>query len=356
MPIRRRWSPLWVLALTVVTATATRAQQPSAEDQAIDTMRTLPQIGDGDKRRIQEWVDLQLQKVVAAPKEKRQEASGVFRKSLKDQFDNPNDTPAFRSALRAQLAQSATTRFGDAKLDRWVGFALARTMVDSNAIENVPGFVAGLKSSEEMIRYLSADGLAGLIASLPGDKEKFDQSVAALKSAGEAESSMVVLGRIYAALAYPAQIPTVFDAYMAILDKRAAARRVAVGLGAGAEFEAFEFFRNTAVLTALSPDQKNKLAGTLAVLLRADAERYDSANLPFEEQDRIERALDGAETIAAELAGAGKGGKIREELGGGGTAARANVRAEAYKWVGNPSNKEKGALNDAPFNVPVGAP
>lgn len=354
MPIRRIRSLCWVWIF--VSTTVARAQLPAAEDQTIDTIRTLPQIGDGDRRRIQEWVDIQIDKVAKTVKEKRQEAAGTFRAAMKTQFNNPADTPAFRSALRAQLAQSTVARVVDPKLDRWVGFAIVRTMVDFNAIETVPGFIAGLKSSEEMIRYLSADGLATLNASLPGDKEKFDQAIAALRAAGESEASLVVLGRIYAALAYPAQIPVVFDAYMAIFDQRGVGRRAAAGAGAGGEVEAFEFFRNPAVLSALSSEQKSKLAAALAVFLRADAERYDSTGLSFDELDRLERALDGAESIAAELAGAGKGGKIRDEIGSGGHDSRGNVRAEAYKWVGNPATKDKGALNEAPFNVPVGAP
>lgn len=354
MPIRRICSLCGVLVL--VSTTVARAQQPATEDQTIDTIRTLPQIGDGDRRRIQEWVDVQIDKVSGAPKEARQVAAGTFRSSLKAQFDNAADTPAFRSALRAQLAQSTVSRAADPKFDRWVGFAMVRTMVDFNGVETVPGFVAGLKSPEEVIRYLSADGLAGLNASLPGDKEKFDQAIAALRAAGENETSLVVLSRTYAALAHPAQIPAVFDAYMAIFDKRVVGRRAAAGAGAGGEVEAYEFFRNPAVLAALSPEQKSKLAAALAVFLRADAERYDTPNLAFDELDRLERALDGAESIAAELAGAGKGGKIRDEIGGGGHDGNANVRAEAYKWVGNPVTKDKGALNEAPFNVPVGAP
>lgn len=354
MPIPRVSIPVRILVVLCLSGSVVRAQQPSAEDQAIDAMRALPQIGDSDKRRMQEWLDIQIDKVAASPKEKRQAVSNEFRKSLKAQFDNAADTPAFRSQLRASLAQAAVTRFGDEKLDRWVGFALARVMVDYNAIENVPGFLAGLKCREELVRYLAAEGLAGLNASLPGDKEKFDQVVAALRDAGQVESSGVVVARIYAALAYPAQIPAVFEAFMSIFDKRLAARRAAAGSSDGGEIEAFEFFRTPAVLTALSPEQKNKLVGQVAVFLRMDAERYDKPGLSFDELDRLERRLDGAESILAEVVGAGKGGAIRDELGAGGHAGSAKVRAEAYKWVG--SKDAKGVLNDAPLSVPAGAP
>lgn len=55
-----------------------------------------------------------------------------------------------------------------------------------------------------------------------------------------------------------------------------------------------------------------------------------------------------------EIVGTGKGGKIRDEIGNTGRTASANVRAEVTKWVG--SKDSKGALNDAPYNVPAGAP
>ena len=59
----------------------------------------------------------------------------------------------------------------------------------------------------------------------------------------------------------------------------------------------------------------------------------------------------------AELVGpTGKGGKIREELAASGADRRAEVLAEAYKWVGHPQSKEPGALNASPWNVPIGAP
>jgi len=354
MPVRRFLPSGRSLILALSFVASTFAQQPSAEDQAIDAMRALPQIGTSDQRRIQEWLDIQIQKVVAESKENRRAAANAFRKTLKGQFDNSTDSAAFRSQLRAQLAEAAAARFSDAKLDRWVGFGIARVLVDYNAIENFPGFIAGLKCHEELVRYLSAQGLADLSAALPGEKEKLDQVVAALKEAGQVETSPAIVARIYAALAYPAQVPAVFDAYMAIFDKRLAAKRAAVGAGEAGEIEAFEFFRNPVVLSALTPDQKNKLVTPLATFMRIDAERYDTADLSFDEQDRLERRLDAAESVLADIVGAGKGGKIRGELENGGPAARGSVRAEATKWVGDKDSK--GALNDPPYNVPVGAP
>jgi hypothetical protein len=55
------------------------------------------------------------------------------------------------------------------------------------------------------------------------------------------------------------------------------------------------------------------------------------------------------------LVGEGKGGKVRDALNAAGHANTAAIAAEVAKWIGTASG-EKGALNDAPWNVPPGAP
>jgi len=185
--------------------------------------------------------------------------------------------------------------------------------------------------------------------------KKLDEVVQVLKVAGLAESSPIVLGRIYLTLAHPTQLPAVFDAYLAIFEKRLKDRRGGAVIADGAEVEAFEFFRTPNVLAALNQNQKEQLARSLAVFMRMDAERYNTTGLDFYEVDRLERMMDSGEAILAEMA-PGKGGKIRDEIAGGGQDRRAEVLAEAYKWVGHPQSKEPGALNAAPWNVAVGAP
>jgi hypothetical protein len=146
------------------------------------------------------------------------------------------------------------------------------------------------------------------------------------------------------------------DAYLAIFEKRLTDRRGGAVIADGAEVEAFEFFRTPSVLAVLNQNQREQLARPLAVFLRLDAERYNTTGLDFYEVDRLERMMDSVEAILIELVGAGKGGKIRDEIAAGGQDRRAEVLTEAYKWVGHPQSKEPGALNAAPWNVAVGAP
>lgn len=346
----------WVLVLPLLIVGPVRAQDTTPEDETINTIRQLPQISAADQRRITDWVQVQVDKLSATPEAGRQAAAVAFRKTFKTQFENQANTPPFKAQLAAQTAAVAATQFGNTKLDQWVAFALSRVLVDMGGIETLPGLYAGLKSKQDSARYLCAQGLSALKTAIAADKAKLDEAVGALKEAGLAESSPIVLGHIYLALAHANQAPAVFDAYRALFEKRLKDRRGGVVMADGAEVEAFEFFRTTGVLAALNQDQKAQLAGSLAVFLRLDAERYNTTGLEFYEVDRLERMMDGVEAILAELVGPGKGGKIRDEIAAGGQDRRAEVLAEAYKWIGHPQSKEPGALNAAPLNVAIGAP
>lgn len=351
----------WVLCLPLLLVGPVQAQ--TQEDENVNTIRQLSQISAADQRRIADWVQVQVDTLAAIPGEERQTAAAAFRKTFKTQYENPANSPPFKAQLAAQTATIAALQFGDANLDQWIAYALPRVLVDMGGIETSPGLFAGLKSKHEPTRFLCAEGLSALKSVITSDKAKLDQAVAALKEAGLAESSPIVLGRIYLTLAYPTQVPTVFDSYIAIFEKRLTDRRAGAVTADGAEVEAFEFFRTSGVLAALNQNQKEQLARPLAVFLRMNAERYttpalgrDGTGLDFYEVDRLERSMDSVEAVLAELVGAGKGGKIRDEIAAAGQDRQAEVLAEAYKWVGDPQSKEPGALNTAPWNVALGAP
>ena len=118
-----------------------------------------------------------------------------------------------------------------------------------------------------------------------------------------------------------------------------------------------EFFRLRAVINTLSQPQKTQLVGSLAVLLRSDAQRYGEEKLKdFYEKDALERRLHGIEAILVTVVGGGNGGRIRAEIEAAGHEQRAQILKEAYKWVGDAAAQTSGALNAAPWNVPIGAP
>ncbi len=347
----------WGLGAPLLLVGSVRAQNAAPEDEAINTIRQLTQINDGDQRRIGDWVQAQVDKLAATPDAGRQAAAVPFRKTFKTQYENVSNSPAFKAQLAAQTATIAAAQFVNPNLDQWVAYAIARVLVDMGGVETSVGLLAGLKSKHEPARFLCAEGLSAQKTAIAADKAKLDEVVQALKAAGLFEKSPIVLGRIYLALANPNQVPAVLDAYLAILEKRLTDRRGGAVMADGAEVEAFEFFRNPIVLSAVTQAQKEQqLVRLLAVLLRADAERYGTTGLDFYEVDRLERMMDSAEAILVELVGQGRGGKIRDEIAAGGQDRRAEVLVEAYKWVGHAQSKEPGVLNVAPWNVAIGAP
>jgi hypothetical protein len=340
-----------------VTSGLVTAQQNNP-DAVIDAIRSRTEIGESDERRIADWVQARVD-------EFSDHASFVER--LIGCFENASNTDLFRTKLCDQTAEIAETTFARPDLNRDLAFGLARVLVEMGLPEALPGFLAGLKSADPRARYLSATGLVAQRRAVSGTQTTLDQAVRALRDAGVAETAPVALGRIYEALAVRGQVGAVFDAYLAIFDKRLERRRAAALRVDGAEIHAFEFLRRSDVVSALDQNQRAELVRRVAVFMRLDAGRYNdpkiapptdetTPDLNFDERDRIERLLDAEEEILEAIVGAGGGGKIRDILSSRGSAAAQSVLNEVYVWVGNAATNASGPLNEAPWNVPVGAP
>ena len=325
-------------------------QAPGPEDQAIDQVRQLPTIGGSDQQRIQDWVLTQIGKFTDF---------NTFRKRFRDSFVHANNSQQFPAALATQTATVVAAQVAGLDLNPELAKALAQTLCDMRAPETHSGLIELLKSKHVATRYLAAKGLSTrtLSRSIAADSAKLTQTVNALRDAGITELDSVVLGRIYQALSYPGKASAVFDAYIAVMDKRLPARRLPGIPSDGAERFAYVFFSEKGVIAALNAAQKSALGSRLAVLLRLDGERYNTLDLEFDETDRLDRTLWAAEEILVDSGMVGdKGGKIRKAIQAGGHENRAAVLEEVYKWVGHPTSGVQGALNAAPWNVPVGAP
>jgi hypothetical protein len=330
------------------------AQDTSQEDATIDTIRQLGQIPASDQRRIADWIQAQVDLLAKTPPAERSAAAIKFRSRFQGQSSNAGNSAAFKQQFPAQTAAIAVTQFGNGNLDALVSRALGRVLLDMAGPETLPALLAGLKSKDEATRYLCAGGIASQRTAVVADKERVDQTVRAVREQGLAETSPIVLSRLYLALSVPANQAAVFDSFMAIFENRLKYRRGPAVVADGAEIDAYEFFRTPAVLNALNQQQKEQLARSLAVFLRMDSRRYETPGLNFDESDKLERMMDAEEEILTSVVGAGKGGNIRDALaaGGGGAAALQ----QAYLWIGYAETNQQGALNAAPWNVPVGAP
>ena len=348
-----RLSTRCILALTLclaVASSATMAQQPGPEDQAIDQIRQLPTIGANDQQRINDWINAQVGKFTDF---------NAFRKRISDQFTHANNSSQFPAALATQTAVVAAAQAAAPDMNLRLARAIAQSLYDMNLPETFPGLIALLGSKDAATRYLCASGLSmrSVKRAIAADKAKLDRTVAALRTVGSTETDPVVVGRIYEALAFPSQTADVFDAYLALLDHRLTARRRPGSVADGAEQFAYAFFLEPNVVAALNANQKAELAKRMAVLMRLDAQRYIALNLNFSEADRIERTLWSAEELLSGSAMLGStAGKIRKALQAGGQKNSAAVLEEVYKWVGHPASNIPGALNAAPWDVPIGAP
>lgn len=344
----------WVLT----TCTTTRAQD--APDTAVlDTIRVQAQITESDQRRIGDWIEAQVTRLKGTSEADRPQAAVRLRDLFRTQFDHASNTAAFKEQFAARTAAVLVSQLqGDA--DPVTARTLVKILLDFNRIEAMPAYLAGLKAKDSGVRMLSATGLASHRTAIAADKAKLDPTVAALREAGMAETEGVVLDRIYWALSVPpAQTSAVADAFMAIFEKRLAKKREGGVACDGAEVTAFEFFRTPGVATALSQSQKEQLVRVAGEFMRNDAKRYMTPNLNFNEIDRIQRQLDAAEDIIVAVAGAGlKGGDVRGALATGHPADKppTAVLQQVYLWVGNPESKQAGALNAAPWNLPIESP
>lgn len=352
-----RW-PRGVVAAFLAATTLVSAQTPTPitppEDENIEAIRKLATIGEPDKRVINEWIKQHVEKLGADAK-KGAAALSEFRERVHAQYHNPSNTPAFQTELARQVADIASAELAKPNLDAWVARALARVLADLERPEGVSALATGLRSKDAAARLLCAKALAGQKAAVAADKEGFEKVVSALREAALAEPSPAVLSQLYTALAFPPPPPgSVGDAYLAILEKRLGARRGSAVLVDAAEIDAYEYFRAPGVLAALNAEQKQRLVVALAALMRLDAERYQADKLDADEKETIERRLDGAEALLAEIAG--KGGDVRGELAAGGHERRAEVLKQVYVWVGDAKQQAPGTLNAAPWNVAVGAP
>jgi len=342
----KRWSTLGVVTLGWAVISAPAALHAQTEDEMMDTIRARTDIGRSDQERMELWIKGEIAGF---------RSFKAFRQRFQEQFGNARNSQQFRTHFATLTASVAASLFSAGGLKGDTAHAVAQVLVDLNRVETHAMLIACLGADDARARYLCADGLVGLKRQIVADNALVPTTVDALRGAGLKETDGVVLGRIYDALAMPEKLGNVFDAFLALFDKRLEVRRRSGQIHGGPELYAYEFFRAPAVRNALDQTQKTQLVLRLAVFLRLDAERYHTVNLGFDEVDRLERMLDAEEDILAGLAG-DSGGKIRQVLSSGGYEARSTIPAEAYRWIGDPTSQTPGPLNQAPWNVPVGAP
>jgi len=357
MMMRNRNIATWAICVLGALVTTQAFGQAGPEDDMLDTVRgTSP--SQSDQRRIQDWAQEKVASLKQAAKTDSSKALRDYRAYFNNQYNNTGNDNAFRLALAGQMAIVASSEF-QAGTDAMVSQTLARLLLDFGTIETLPGLSAGLSSTDQPTRFLCASALSRLTTAIGGDKTKFDATVSSLQAAGQKETNPVVLSRIYLALSFTnaAQIPAAADAILAIMESRVTARRAGqVGIDR-AEVDALRYFRSNGVAAALSQPQRSKLVLLTATFLRMDADQFNKANVTPDDLDHLLRRLVQEEEVLVAFVGNNAGvGNITKEIDEGGHLRRNEVLQQAYMWVGDPTNQTAGALNAAPWNVPIGAP
>lgn len=331
------------------------AQYDNPENENIDATSRQATIGKWDQDVISRWIENEVDLHKTDSQDSSDGLFGRFRERMMTRFKDSSNTPAFVAQFAVQTAKIAENRFSESATDVKLARSLARVLVDMGRSETLPGLLAGLRLNDHATRYLSVKGIIAQRDAYAADRNDLTPVMEALAEVGKKETSPVVLAHIYVALSLPNHLNLVFGPLMEILDQRLTNRRRAEVRADGAEIDAYEFFRTPAVRDALGNEQKQELVRRLAVLLRLDAERYNVANLPFEEQTKIEHTLWAGEELLAALVGNSEDG-IRKQLEAAGYEGRTKILPRVEAWIGHAESNQNGILNAAPWNVPPGAP
>lgn len=340
------------------------AQNP--EVALIQTIRNKTSIQDSDKDRIRRWVDWEVDALQSARQTDRPAQLAQFLESFRKQYHASDATPQFRAVFSAQTTAAAVDAFAKADTADEVARGLAHQLVDMDRAETIDGLIAGLATKSSEARFLCARGLEERRGDVAANANKLQAAVAALKAAAVREPDPIALGRMYAALSLEDQVAVVFPVFLDVFDRRLEYRRGPALNADGAELEAYEFFRQPAVLNALNAAQQKDLVLRLAVFLRLDAERYDDADIAppnesgtvdqgYYERDYLERSLVSLEAILTTLV-SGKDATITSTLRTDGWSQRQAILDTVHEWVGTADPATQGVLNAAPWNVPLGAP
>ncbi len=348
-----------VLAMLVACGPAV-AQQPDAgaADDPLSTIRnrtTFSNDNDPADSVIDTWLTAQLDQfraAVAAEDGDPAQAAADLRAAIRRELSHADSTPVYLARLAARTGRIAVTEFAapDNSGPVDAATALAWALLDLNRTTATDALAAGLRHPQGSVRYLCAKAFDRLKPAITVDATTTPKIIERLKSAALAETDGEVLAAIYAAVSYddarhiPEVIPALAEVFAARVQLRNTGQLVRVDR---AELIAFEYLHRIRanIPQALLPP----LVQQLAALLTLDVQRYESA-VPGERR-ALEERIEVGESLMQALVGAA-GGDVRGAMKKGGPTAPAEMATALAAWVGGEG--VEGALNKAPWTVPVG--
>ncbi len=323
---------------------------PLVAQAQLDQIRSSNTLTADQKAQIGTWLGEQLRRVESAPAEQKSDAVTGFLTAVEKERLNRESSLAFLEAIAEQGSRIATEKFKTPEVDGMAGFALLQAMSEFGRPQAIPGFIAGLAAAPQSIRYVAARTLAANVGTTAADAKLKADVLAAVRKAGVEETNGFILQHMYGAISFPTMDAETFATFLAIFDARIERRRAGVQRVDLGEISAFEYLARQPIASAMNAAQRSELAGRLAVFLRSHAERLGAANLGEDERHYVAISLIRNEELlkALGVTGGGNVGNVVPDPG--------PVLSEAFRWVGNPATQASGALNAAPWNVPLGAP
>ncbi len=336
------------------------------KDEFLENLRT----GDpttADNKSFDERIDTEINRlnaVAGGAELVARQAAMDFVSRFMAQYNNPNNTVAFKEKFAERTSMKIEEQFNrGADLHPVAARAMAQVLSQLGSVSAREALLLGLNSSDQVVRYLCAKGLAKIIDGVSADARLTDVTLNAIADIAAKETNAVVAAALYEAMQYGSDhAAKVLAAILKVLDGRLEIMRASLQSVDGAETPIIQFLMQ---LDGLSSDDKAAIIGRFAVLLRLSVEAYDDAS---SQGDEAESRLDALDQLIALLEDfiettvkpSGKAPDIRSEMAKlskkdeNEKTVVAAMKIELLLWIGTPQTG--GELNKAPWNVPAGAP
>ncbi len=288
-----RHSPAAALAALLLAATAA-AQQPAgapAQD-VLNTLRARNVLTEEDRATLRTW----LSERISAVNTDNPSGATVAMNELREA--PAGGTPAFREACVALLTELTREAYKPARPE--AAARLVSLLAALNEPVTYPLLVEALRDGRAAVRTAAAVGLRNLrakLAVLGGNA--LSETMAALRAAGQQESSAPALRAIYQALNYADTVPPLpnppdvranIAALLEILEARAsqhAARKVAAETADLTGLRAIE-----PLLKSLNEEERRRYLAALATMMRYYVIAYTSELYRVKDKFSSPRAIE----------------------------------------------------------------
>ena len=345
----------WTLVAALGVSCVAPAGAQSGDDAVFLELKTHGSLGLDDNPILDQWLADRVGELVAALQEGKANNFAQVEQTLWGVVKALFGQGAATEAFEARLAERAAILFADHlsndnAVRPEVARALVRLLRYMSRVETLPGLQMALRSTDEAVRYLGAEGLRSLRDRIGPNAQLARAVIADLRVAGVAEENGVIVGAIYRALEYPNQVADSVSAIGAVLSARTDRFRAGRNVVERAEIDAFALLEPHH--GQFTQSQRVQTVRDLASFLKFYATKYlNPATRPAERQ-LLERLMFRAEDLLEKIVKpAQRAVSLRNALRDQPNVAR-NLPVELAKWIG--AIGAPGLLNQAPWNVPIG--